>query len=79
MWETDEERRARLAASAYIVKRAVDTAVAAEIEMTSPDCQNRQYEAGKIDACVAILKVIRPEIDWLADIRMAAIVEKSAL
>lgn len=58
-----------------MVRRAYETAVAAEIEMTRPDCRNRQYEAGKIDACVAVLKAAQPEVDWLADIRLAARLE----
>ena len=60
-----------------ILDRAFRTAVAAEIEMMRPDCRTRQYEAGKIDACVAILKGARPKVDWLADIRLAAEVERN--
>jgi hypothetical protein len=38
---------------------------------------DRRYWAGQVDACVAILKVAQPGVDWLADIRLAATLERS--
>ena len=75
IWTDDELGRAYSAVSA-LVRKAYSAAVYAERMLTSKGSDvDRRYWAGQVDACVAILKVAQPEVDWLADVRVAATLE----